>query len=165
MDGRMFPVSPACSRHWLRGNHGFLHHKMAGALVTPIAMDEGAHAQFLCSRSGGDMMSCFRPLHMPVIHWHSPSSFFAGRGDVCTPVPGRDRLQAILWLSVFFLVVPWFYLAFSFILFFSLTVLLCICLPKGWFPFSSPYVILFYSILFVSLWRLCFIFRNDVFDK
>ena len=148
MDGRMFPVSPACSRHWLRGNHGFLHHKMAGALVTPIAMDEGAHAQFLCSRSGGDMMSCFRPLHMPVIHWHSPSSFFAGRGDVCTPVPGRDRLQAILRLSVFFLVVPWFYLTFSFIFFSYRSPL---HLP------TSGLVSLFFSLCdFVLFYFICF---------
>ena len=47
-------------------------------------MDEGAYVHFLCSRSGGDVVSNFRPL-LPRLAAAVPGQLFAGRQDVIQP--------------------------------------------------------------------------------
>ena len=78
MDGYTQLLLPS-SRHWLRSCRGFESPRTAGTLVSLSAMDEGAFFLFFlpfCSRSGGDMMSNFRPLLPSVVRGRRPSSVF-----------------------------------------------------------------------------------------
>ena len=56
-------------------------------------MDEGAYTQFLCSRSGGEVVSCFRPLPLSVYDGQRRSSFFPTAKMLSTLAPGFDRPQ------------------------------------------------------------------------
>ena len=79
--GWLYPVSPAISRHWLRCCHGLRAPIQLERPSRLIAMDEGAYVRFLCSRSGGDVASNFRPL-LPRKPAAAPGQLFASREDV-----------------------------------------------------------------------------------
>ena len=78
---------------------GFESPRTVGTLVALGALDEGAFFLFLarCSRSGGDVMSNFRPLPPSAFSGRRPSSFLTGfKGVVIHPLGRLIDCQLIL---------------------------------------------------------------------